>query len=130
MKIIQFENLDCWKQARELVKMIYDITKKDKIYRDYRLRDQIVGARISVMNNIAEGFDSQSNNEFIRFLIISRRSAAEIRTCLYVALDQKYIDNEEFKTVSIQLEDTRKLIDGFLRYLRKYKKQMKRPYQP
>jgi len=122
MKITKFENLDCWKEARILVKMIYELANKNRFCRDYRLRDQIIGAGISVMNNIVEGFDAQSNNEFIRFLCISRRSAAEVKTCLYVASDQEYINNNEFNIILKQLENARKLIDGLLRYLRGYRR--------
>ena len=75
----------------------------------------------SLLNNIAEGFDSQSNNEFIRFLTISRRSISEVETCLYIALDQCYITDSEFKTVFDQSEKVKQVIDGFLRYLRCYK---------
>jgi len=62
--------------------------------KDYPLVDQITRAAISVMNNIAEGWASQSNNEFIRFLKYSRRSAAEVQNCLYIAKDQGYVENE------------------------------------
>lgn len=121
MKIIRFEELDCWKEARELVKMIYGLTKKTALSRDYRLRDQITGAGISIMNNIAEGFDSQSNKEFVRFLRIGRRSVSEAENCLYIAIDQKYITEEEFKRTFEQGEKGRRLIDGLIRYLRKHR---------
>jgi len=62
MKIRRFEDLDCWKEARVLTKFVYEIIRKDNFSKDYRLRDQITGSAISVLNNIAEGFDSQSNN--------------------------------------------------------------------
>jgi len=117
MKIKRFEDLECWKEARNLVKMVYKITKIEPFSRDYRLRDQITGAGISIMNNIAEGFDSQSNNEFVRFLRISRRSISEVENCLYVAIDQDYIANNEFEKIYQQSEKTRKIVDGFLRYL-------------
>ena len=84
----------------------------------FRLIDQITGAAISVMNNIVEGFDSQSNAEFIRFLGYARRSASEVQTCLYVALDNRSITKAQFEGVYQQAEKTRKVIDGFLRYLR------------
>lgn len=118
MKIKRFEELECWQQARILVKMIYGLVKKKEFLKDFRLRDQIIGATISIMNNIAEGFDSQSTNEFIRFLTISRRSISEVETCLYVAIDQKYITQQEFDTIFNQCEKLRQIIDGLLRYLR------------
>lgn len=122
MKIIRFEDLECWKEARILVKMIYNLVKKSEFSKDYRLRDQIVGSGISIMNNIVEGFDAQSNNEFIRFLTISRRHVSEVESCLYVAIDQSYITKKEFKDTFDQAEKEKQLIDGMLRYLRKYKR--------
>lgn len=88
--------------------MLYKIIKKKPFNHDYRLRDHITGAGISIMNNIAEGFDSQSNNEFVRFLRISRRSVSEVENCLYVAIDQNYINNNEFETIYQQCEKIRK----------------------
>ncbi len=122
MKIERFEDLDCWKEARKLINRIYPITKKEAFSKDYRLRDQITGAGISVLNNIAEGFDSQSNNEFIRFLLMSRRSISEVETCLYIASDQNYLSSSEFKEIFEQAEKAKQVIDGLLRYLRAYKR--------
>ena len=86
-KIQRFEDLDCWKEARKLVNMVYKAVKdSDDFQKDYRLNGQITGAAISVMNNEAESWASQSNNEFIRFLTYSRRSCAETQNCLYIAL--------------------------------------------
>lgn len=118
MKIEEFEELECWQQARILTNMVYELTKQKTFSQDYRLKDQIVGSAISVMNNIAEGFASQSNREFIRFLTYSRRSVSEIQTCLYVALDQNYISKEQFSQVYVQAQKTRQIVDGFIRYLR------------
>lgn len=80
MKISRFEDLECWEQARKLMKVIYEMTKIPPFSKDYRLKDQIIGAGISIMNNIAEGFDSQSNIEFVRFLRYSRRSISEVQS--------------------------------------------------
>lgn len=102
--------------------MIYNLVKKSEFSKDYRLRDQIVGSGISIMNNIVEGFDAQFNNEFIRFLTISRRHVSEVESCLYVAIDQSYITKREFKDTFDQAEKEKQLIDGMLRYLRKYKR--------
>ena len=76
--INKFEELDCWKEARKLVRMVYELIEKYSIS-SYRLVDQLTGAAISSMNNIAEGFDSQTNPEFIRFLKIARRSVSEVQ---------------------------------------------------
>jgi four helix bundle protein len=126
MKIKRFEDLECWREARILNRSIYNLTKKDGLSKDYRLKDQIIGSGISVMNNIAEGFDSQSNNEFIRFLLISRRSVAEIETCLYIASDQNYISSSEFESAFQQSEKVKQVIDGFLRYLRNYRRSLQK----
>lgn len=119
MKIKRFEDLKAWQEARILTKMAYDLTKQKDFSKDYRLRDQITGAAISTMNNTAEGFDSRLDREFVRFLGYARRSTSEVQTCLYVAIDQGYINQEQFDKVYKQAEKTRRVIDGFIRYLRK-----------
>jgi four helix bundle protein len=119
MKIKRFEDLECWKEARTLTRTIYDYTKRVNFSKDFRLSGQITGASISTMNNICEGFDSKSNKEFNRFLIYSRRSCSEVQNCLYVALDQKYISEVEFRSTYKQCEKVRKIIDGLIRYLKK-----------
>jgi len=119
MKIQRFEDLECWQEARTLLKMIYEaINSNERFQRDYRLSNQITGAGISVMNNIAEGWGSQSNPEFIRFLTYSRRSCIESQNCLYPALDQQYIDDSTFKKIYEQAKKTIMITDGLLRYLR------------
>jgi four helix bundle protein len=126
--IKRFENLECWQEARRLVNMVYEAINDSKDFqKDFRLNGQITGAAISVMNNIAEGWASQSNNEFIRFLTYSRRSCAETQNCLYIALDQRYINENTFKEIYDQGLKTIKIIDGLLRYLRSQRsKQTKR----
>ena len=117
--IERFEDLECWQEARKLVNMVYEAMNESKDFqKDFRLNGQITGASISVMNNIAEGWASQSNNEFIRFLTYSRRSCAEIQNCLYIALDQQYITEITFRKIYEQALKTLKIIDGLLRYLR------------
>ena len=119
MKIERFEDLECWQQARILVKMVYAAIKDSpEFQKDYRLVGQITGAAVSVMNNISEGWASQSNAEFIRFLTYSRRSGAETQNCAYVALDQEYIIEDAFNGIYDQGLKTIKIIDGLLRYLR------------
>jgi len=120
MKINRFENLECWQESRKLMKLIYEIVGKKDI-KDYRFRDQVIGSALSIMNNIAEGFGSQSTNEFIRFLQIARRSVFELESCLYAASDNNYLNEIEFKKIFDQSEKAIKIIDGFLRYLRNYK---------
>jgi len=87
MKIQRFEDLEAWQIARELTNQIYTITKKESIRRDYGFVDQIRRAVISIMNNIAEGFERGSNKDFVKFLFIARGSAGEVLSMLYVGLD-------------------------------------------
>lgn len=118
-KITRFEDLECWQQARVLVNMVYDTIKSSTSFqKDFRLVNQITGAAVSVMNNIVEGWASQSNAEFIRFLTYSRRSCAETQNCAYVAIDQKYINDKTFQKIYDQGLKETQIIDGFLRYLR------------
>jgi four helix bundle protein len=119
MKIERFEDLECWQQARELVRMVYSAVNASlEFQKDFRLNGQITGAAISVMNNIAEGWASQSNAEFIRFLTYSRRSCAEMQNCSYVALDCRYIDESSFRQLYNQALKVIQITDGLLRYLR------------
>ena len=118
MTIKRFEDMKCWQKARELTRVIYDYVKRDRFSKDFRLSGQITGAAISIMNNISEGFDSGSNKEFARFLSYSRRSCSEVQNCLYIALDQEYIVEENFQKTYLDCEETRKTIDGMIRYLK------------
>jgi four helix bundle protein len=99
MKIERFEDIEAWQLARKLTKQVYVLTCKEPFSRDYGLRDQIQRASGSVMHNIAEGFDSGSNLEFVRFLGYAKRSCTEIQSQLYIAIDQKYVSTEEFNTM-------------------------------
>lgn len=118
-KIERFEDLQSWQKACQLANVIYDLTEYSKFAKDFRLCNQIQGAAGSVMHNIAEGFDSGSNPEFIRFLKISRRSASEVQSELYLALDRKYITSDELKTVYLLALESKRLINGMIAYLRK-----------
>ena len=120
MTMIQrFEDIQAWQEARILVKMIYQLTNKENFSRDYGMRDQIRRASVSVMNNIAEGFDCESKVEFARFLGIARRSAVEVQSILYAALDVNYIDQTEFDLHYEQARKAKALAGGFKRSLTK-----------
>jgi four helix bundle protein len=95
--IKNFEELESWKKARELVGLVYDLTRKDKFSRDFGLAHQIQDAAGSVMHNIAEGFEAGYDAEFVRFLKMARRSAGEVQSELYLALDALYITEVELK---------------------------------
>jgi four helix bundle protein len=118
----RFEDLECWQEARSLTRAVYHYTKGSEFSKDFRLSGQITGASISIMNNISEGFDSRSGNEFVRFLSYSRRSCSEVQNCLYIALDQEYVAQTEFELAYNHCMKVRKMIDGLIRYLRKNNK--------
>ena len=120
MKITRFEDLECWQEARKLTNMVFALCDSTVLRGRFRLVDQMQGATVSVMNNIVEGFDSGSNAEFARFLGYARRSASEVQTCLYVTLDNRLSTQAQFDNIYQQAEKTRKVIDGFRRYLRTY----------
>jgi four helix bundle protein len=94
LKIARFEDLEIWKEARELSKLIKSFTKKSEFSRDYKLSSQINSSSGSVMDNVAEGFDRDGNKEFIQFLSIARGSNAEKRSQGYRAFDYEYISKE------------------------------------
>lgn len=119
MKINCFEDIEAWQAARELTRQIYKVAAHEKFVRDHGLRDQVQRAVVSIMANIAEGFDSQSNKGFIQFLGYALRSATEVQSHLYVALDQGYVSRDEFDRLYTQAVKVKNLIHGFMRYLRK-----------
>ncbi|MDD5422263.1 MAG: four helix bundle protein [Candidatus Omnitrophica bacterium] len=122
MKIKSFDEIDAWKEARVLTKTVYGITDTRLFTKDFGLKDQARRAAVSVMANIAEGFASFSNPEFIRFLIIARRSCTELKSHFYVAVDQGYISDTEFTKLIQQSDKVSQLINGFIRYLRSLKR--------
>jgi four helix bundle protein len=118
MPMIQrFEDIQAWQEARSLVKMIYALTNKEQFAKDFSMRDQIRRASVSAMTNIAEGFDCESKLEFARFLGIARRSAVEVQSLLYAAIDTNYIHQTEFDLHYEQARKTKALIGGFKRSL-------------
>jgi four helix bundle protein len=117
--IQRFEDLQSWQKARQLANAIYDLTNLPGFAKDFQLRDQIRDAAGSVMHNIAEGFDSGTDPEFIRFLKIVRRSASEVQSELYLALDRKYINPNDLKTAYDLATEAKRLINGMIAYLRK-----------
>ena len=117
MKILRFEDLKAWKAAREMATMITRVAEVQPLDRELSLRRQIKDAATSAMANIAEGFKAGSDREFIRFLKIARRSAAEVQSHLYVLLDRGYIKRDPFDKAYRACEDTNGLIGGLIRYL-------------
>ena len=119
MKIERFEDTEGWQLARQLTKEIYEITKTKDFARDTGLKDQITRASGSIMHNIAEGFDGGSNAEFIKFLRYAHRSASEVQSQLYVALDQSYISEEQFEALYQLTAQSRSKIGAFIAYLQR-----------
>ena len=118
-KIEQFEDIEAWQQARLLVNEIYAITNDGQFARDFGLRDQIRRASVSILSNIAEGFERGGNKEFIQFLYIAKSSCGEVRAQLYVAKDQHYITEEQFQSLSQQSLRISKMLAGFISYLKR-----------
>jgi four helix bundle protein len=97
VRIERFEDIKAWQEARVLVKMVYAVVDSDRHFgSDYKFREQIQGAAVSIMSNIAEGFSRRTTKEFVQFLFIAKGSVAEVQSQLYVALDQGYISEEKF----------------------------------
>ena len=130
MKIERFEDIEAWQLARELTRKVYGMTKKTKFASDYGLRGQIQDAAGSSMHNIAEGFDSETNPEFVRFLRYAKRSCTEVQSELYMALDQQYITDAEFEDVYDHAGRTRATIRGFIKYLIAYKQDQQKKSNP
>ena len=117
--IERYEDIQGWQKARELTNFVYTITKQEAFARDFGLKDQIRRAAVSVMSNIAEGFERGGRREFIQFLSYAKASAGEAQAQLYIALDQKYITPEQFDKGYRLCDETMRLIGGFISYLRK-----------
>ena len=131
MAITRFEDIEAWQTARELAQQIYKVTAQGQFTRDYGLRDQVQRAAVSIMANIVHpvkyirwtisrgrGFDANSDDEFVRFLSYALRSVTEVQSHLYVAADQGYISKDEFTQLYDQGTEVKKLISGFIRYLK------------
>ena len=114
MKIVKFEDILAWQKAKELTDDCY---KYFRTIRDFCFRDQILRAVISIMNNIAEGFERKGNKEFKQFLFIAKGSSGEVRSMLYIAKSQKYITEKEFDELYEQCVLISRIISGFIKVL-------------
>lgn len=118
MKVNSFEDLQVWKDSRILVKSIYQLTSDGKFSKDFGLREQIQRAAVSIMNNIAEGFERNNNKEYIKFLGYSKGSAGEVRSMLYVAFDLGYISQDSFNTLYQMSINIITQLSNFIKYLK------------
>jgi four helix bundle protein len=117
-KIERFEDLKCWKAARELVKEVYTLSDTGKLAKDFDTRSQFRKAALSSMNNIAEGFGRFSRKDFVRFLDTAQSSVLEVQSMLYVLSDLDYLSNDKVDLLRIKTDETKNLILGLIRYLR------------
>jgi four helix bundle protein len=115
----RFEDLITWQKARELTKQIYAITSEGLFSRDFGLRDQIRRASVSVMSNLAEGFERGGRGEFHQFVVIAKGSCAEVRSQLYVVLDIGYITQEKFDQINSLALEVSRIIGGLLASIQK-----------
>ncbi len=115
MRIEKFEDVIAWQKAKELTLVIYGVFED---VRDYSFRDQIQRASLSIMNNIAEGFDRGTDKELVYFLHIARGSSAEVRSMLYVACKRQYITDKQQNELIMITQDIAKLLTGFIKKLK------------
>ncbi len=120
-KIEKFEDIKSWQLARQATSMIFDLSSKGQFGKDFTLVNQIRRSSISIMSNIAEGFERGGDKEFVNFLSIAKGSCGEARSQLYIALDRNYISQNEFDSAYKKLDETGKLIGGFMNYLKQSK---------
>ncbi len=116
--IRKFEDIEAWQKARELSHAVYACSSAGRFGKDFALRDQMRRAAVSVMANIAEGFERGGSLEFAQFMAVAKGSAGEVEAQMYVALDEGYISTEEFERMRDLTSSTKKLIAGFMKYLR------------
>ena len=114
----RFEEIEAWQEARKRAKQLYSLSSTEKFSKDFGLRDQVRRAGVSIMANIAEGYERGGSGEFIQFLSIAKGSAAEVRPHLYVALDQEYVGEQRFSELIDQVEITARKLSKLIAYLR------------
>jgi four helix bundle protein len=117
-KIKKFEELVSWTKARSLTKEVYDATSAGQFVRDFGLRDQIRRAVVSILSNIAEGFERGGDREFLQFLALAKGSCGEVRAQLYVALDQNYLSEAQFDILKMHATEVSQSLSGLMKYLR------------
>jgi four helix bundle protein len=116
-KFERFEDIEGWKKARDLSRAIYTLSNDGSFSKDRSLRDQIRRAAISVLSNIAEGFERGGDREFHQFLATAKASLGEVKAQLYIALDAKYVNQNQFDSLYALASDATKTISGLMKYL-------------
>ncbi len=114
----RFEDIQAWQKAREVTRMIYEVTAEVRFAGDYGLRDQTRRASVSIMANIAEGFGRHSDKEFANFLNMAHGSVSEVQSHLYIALDSNYIDQTAFTKLNNLLDEISRMTPVLAQHLR------------
>src|SRR5581483_10054610 len=115
--ITRFEDVAAWRKGRELARRVSQVSAQGAFAQDFGLRDQIRRAAVSIISNIAEGFERDGNREFRQFLSLAKGSVGEVRAQLYVALDASFISQTEFEELNTLAVETGRLIGGLIQYL-------------
>ena len=120
MMIRRFEDIKAWQGARQIANKVYELSEQNRRFsRDFALRDHSRKTAISIMANIAEGFQRKSRKEFIQFLYIALGSTSELQSHMYIAKDCSYLSEREFAEIYGSLEEVLKMLHGFIKYLKK-----------
>jgi len=122
-RIDKFEDLVAWQKARELARQIYSLTRTGSFSKDFGLKDQIQRSAVSIMSNLAEGFERGGRAEFHQFLVIAKASCAELKSQLYVALDAGYMKQQEFETIYSSADEVARIIGGLRSAVQKQRDQ-------
>lgn len=117
--IRRFEDIEAWKLARRLANDVYEATNAGEFVRDFALKNQIRRAAVSIVSNIAEGFERDGNKEFIQFLFIAKGSCGEVRAQLYLAQDRHYLDSRQFDELFRRTVELSRIISGLIKYLKR-----------
>ncbi|MFW6059018.1 MAG: four helix bundle protein [Phycisphaeraceae bacterium] len=115
----RFEEIEAWQRVRELANAIYDVSDEGRFARDFALRDQMRRAVVSVMSNIAEGFERDGAAEFNQFLSAAKGSAGEVRAQLYLVFDRRYVDEPTFQRLRSLAEEISRMLNGLMQYLQR-----------
>ncbi|MBB6328736.1 four helix bundle protein [Algoriphagus iocasae] len=125
-KVERFEDLKVWKDAIEIGLKIYELVETNLLAKDYRAKDQLIGAAISISNNIAEGFEYNSNRQFIKYLAIAKGSAGELRSQLFLTYGSNKISKQDYESLYIELIQISSELKGFITYLKEFEKKKKK----